>query len=242
MSNIITNAASSGVKIDKRHLKFLARRSNRPGLIYLAAWAGVMVFTGFLVWFSLGTLYIWPAMFIYGVFMSVPSYSLSHETAHGTAFRTRRLNEAVFWFMSLLYGEEPLHRRYTHTNHHTYTWYVGLDSQMPFDTPLDFKGWFYDISGLSILKFQIRVLWQLATKQYTELMLSVTPKAELPKLTSQRTNILSHLLEYRWFDCRWLHMATLVLRAATLSWSSHYVDVQHYSARRTAGKLTLSNG
>ncbi len=183
MSNIITNAASSGVKIDKRHLKFLARRSNRPGLIYLVAWAGVMVFTGFLVWFSLGTLYIWPAMFIYGVFMSVPSYSLSHETAHGTAFRTRRLNEAVFWFMSLLYGEEPLHRRYTHTNHHTYTWYVGLDSQMPFDTPLDFKGWFYDISGLSILKFQIRVLWQLATKQYTELMLSVTPKAELPKLT-----------------------------------------------------------
>ena len=135
MSNIITNAASSGVKIDKRHLKFLARRSNRPGLIYLAAWASVMVFTGFLVWISLGTLYIWPAMFIYGVLMSVPSYSLSHETAHGTAFRTRRLNEAVFWFMSLLYGEEPLHRRYTHTNHHTYTWYVGLDSQMPFDTP-----------------------------------------------------------------------------------------------------------
>ncbi|MDE0391136.1 MAG: fatty acid desaturase, partial [Rhodospirillales bacterium] len=113
----------------------------------------------------------------------VPSYALSHETAHGTAFRTRWLNEAVFWFTSLLYGEEPLHRRYTHTNHHTYTWYVGRDSQMPFDTPLTFKGWLYDISGLSIHRFQFRVLWQLATKRYTPLMREVSPEAELPKMT-----------------------------------------------------------
>ena len=154
----VTNAASSDVRIDRRHLKSLARRSDRPGLIYLAAWAVAMVLTGALVWFTLGTLYVWPAMFVYGVVLTVPTYSLSHETAHGTAFRTRWLNETVFWFTSLLYGEEPLHRRYTHTNHHTHTWYVGLDSQMPFDTPLDFKGWLYDISGLSVNRFQLRVL------------------------------------------------------------------------------------
>ena len=180
---IVTNAASSGVRIDRRHLKSLARRSDRPGLIYLAAWAVAMVLTGALVWFTLGTLYVWPAIFVYGVVLTVPTYSLSHETAHGTAFRTRRLNETVFWFTSLLYGEEPLHRRYTHTNHHTHTWYVGLDSQMPFDTPLDFKGWLYDISGLSEIRFQLRVLWQLATKRYTKLMREVAPQAELPKMT-----------------------------------------------------------
>lgn len=180
---VVTNAASTGIRIDRKQLKSLARRSDAPGLTYLATWGVALGVTGSLVWLALGTLYVWPAMFAYGVVMSVPAYSLSHETAHGTAFRTRRLNETVFWITSLLYGEEPLHRRYTHTNHHTHTWYVGLDSQMPFDTPLDFKGWLYDISGLSLHRFQLRVLWQLATGRYTTLMREVSPEAELPKMT-----------------------------------------------------------
>ena len=182
-ARVVTNAASTGVRIAKRDLKALARRSNRPGLVYLAVWAVLMLLTGSLVWLTLETVWVWPSMFVYGVVLTVPTYSLSHETAHGTAFRTRGLNEAVFWLASLLYGEEPLHRRYTHTNHHTYTWHVGLDSQMPFDTPLDFRGWAYDVTGLSILKFQLRVLWQLSTKRYTRLMRDVAPEAELPKMT-----------------------------------------------------------
>ena len=183
LGNVITNAASSGVRIDRRRLKSLARRSDRPGLVYLALWALALLATGLLVRAALDTFLVWPAMFLLGVVTSVPAYSLSHETAHGTAFRTRWFNETVFWCTSLLYGEEPLHRRYTHTNHHTYTWFVGLDSQMPFDTPLGFKGWLYDVSGLSIHRFQLRVLWQLATKRYTALMREVSPEAELPKMT-----------------------------------------------------------
>ncbi len=181
--SVVTNAASTGIAIDRKRLKALARRSNAPGSIYLAIWGAALAVAGSAVWWSLGTAWVWPAMLAFGVAMSVPSYALSHETAHGTAFRTRWLNEAVFWFTSLLYGEEPLHRRYTHTNHHTHTWHVGLDSQMPFDTPLDFKGWLYDISGLSVHRFQGRVLWQLATRRYTKLMREVSPAAELPKMT-----------------------------------------------------------
>jgi len=182
-ATIVTNAASSGIKLDKRRLKELARRSDVPGLIYLGQWCFALLLTGSLVWMALGTWYVWPAMFIYGVVLSVPTYSLSHETAHGTAFRTRWLNEIVLWVTSLIYAEEPLHRRYTHTNHHTYTWWVDLDSQMPFDTPLDFKSWLLDITGLSVARFHTRVMFQLAFKQYTELMRSVIPEAEFPKLT-----------------------------------------------------------
>ena len=54
---------------------------------------------------------------------------------------------------------------------------------MPFDTPLDFKGWLYDISGVSIHRFQRRVLCQLATGRYIDLMRTVAPEAELPKMT-----------------------------------------------------------
>ncbi|MDE0433015.1 MAG: hypothetical protein OXH92_03305, partial [Bryobacterales bacterium] len=87
-SAVVTNAASTGIRIDRPLLKSLARRSDRPGLIYLALWMLALALTGALVWFTLGTAYVWAAIFVFGVVMSVPSYALSHETAHGTAFRT----------------------------------------------------------------------------------------------------------------------------------------------------------
>ena len=86
---IATNAASSGVSIDRKVLKALAKRSDRSGLVYLAQWAVSLTVTGFGVRLALGTWWVWPAMLVYGIFLSVPAYAFSHETAHGTAFRTR---------------------------------------------------------------------------------------------------------------------------------------------------------
>lgn len=178
-----TNAASSGVKLDKKTLKSIAARSDRPGLIYLAKWASALCLTGALVWLSFGTLWLWPAMFVHGVALTVPAYSFSHEAAHGTAFRTRWLNETVLWVTSLLYMEEPLHRRYTHTNHHTHTWHVGKDSQMPFDTPMGFGGWLTEITGFGLLRFHMQVFWHLAIGHYTDTMKMVTPETEFVKMT-----------------------------------------------------------
>ena len=184
MSNLTpTNAASSGITLDRKALKAIARRSDRPGLVYLVQWAAGLALTGAGVWAALGTPWVWPAMFVHGILLTLPAYSFSHETAHGTAFRTRRLNEVVFWITSFIYMEEPLHRRYTHTNHHTFTWHVGKDSQMPFDTPMAFGGWLAEVSGLALLRFHVRVLCQLAVGRYTDTMKSVTPAGELPKMT-----------------------------------------------------------
>ncbi len=180
---VATNAASSGVKIDKKQLKAIARRSDRPGIVYLVQWGLSLGATATLVWLALDTWWLWPAMFLHGVFLTVPSYSFSHETAHGTAFRTRWLNEVVFWLTSLLYMEEPLRRRYTHTNHHTYTWHTNKDSQMPFDTPMDFKGWLIEVSGLALLRFHASHLPKLACGRYSDVVRSVTPESELAKMT-----------------------------------------------------------
>ena len=89
--------------------------------------------------------------------------------------------------------EEPLHRRYTHTNHHTFTWHVGKDSQMPFDTPMSFRGWLGEFTSAGLLWFHIKVLWQLSTKNYTEMMRVVVPDNELPKMTrNARTFVVSY--------------------------------------------------
>lgn len=181
--SIPTNAASSGVHLDKKTLKKIAQRSDRPGLLYLAAWISALVVTGSAIWLSLGTLWVLPAMILQGIVLAVPSYAMSHETAHGTAFRTRWLNETVLWITSLVYMEEPLHRRYTHTNHHTHTWHLGKDSQMPFDTPMGIGGWVAEITGFALLRFHLGVFWHLATRRYTETMRMVTPEGEFPRMT-----------------------------------------------------------
>lgn len=177
-----TNAASSGIRLDRKMIKNLARRSDKPGLIYLFKWLISLLISGHLIHISGTTSWVWPAMFVHGILLCVPVYSLSHETAHGTAFKTRWLNETVFWLTSLVYMEEPLHRRYTHTNHHTYTWHIGKDSQMPFDTPMTFTGWLAEISGIALTRYQVVTILRLACGRYTEIMKSVIPENELPRV------------------------------------------------------------
>ena len=68
-TSVVTNAGSTGIRIDRKQLKSLARRSDRPGLIYLALWMLALALTGALVWFTLGTAFVWGAMFVFGVVM-----------------------------------------------------------------------------------------------------------------------------------------------------------------------------
>lgn len=180
---IPTNAASSGVKLDKKAFKAIAARSDWPGILYLAQWMVALIVTGAVVWATLDTWWIWPAMFLYGVVLTVPAYAMSHETAHGTAFRTRWINETVLWLTSFIYMEEPLHRRYTHTSHHTFTWWSEKDAQFPFDTPMGFGGWLTEISGFGLLRFHVHTFWCLALRQYSPLVRECTPESEFPKMT-----------------------------------------------------------
>ena len=187
---IPTNAASSGVKLDKKSLKSIAARSDKPGLVYVCKWILSLSASSILLWLSLETAWIWATMILHGIILCVPSYSMSHETAHGTAFRTRWINETILWLSSIIYMEEPLHRRYTHTSHHTFTWHSDKDAQFPFDTPMNFRGWIVEISGLGLLRFHVNVFFQLATKHYTEMMRGCTPEIELPKMTRNARIIL----------------------------------------------------
>ena len=180
---MITNAQTSGITIDRKELKALMRRSDRPGLIYLGCWLALLAVTGTLVQLSVGTWFILPALLLYSGIFAIPAYALSHECAHGTAFRTRWLNEAVFWFTSLLYFEEPMHRRYSHASHHSHTWIEGEDNQMPYaPIPLNFAGWVEEILGLGLYWHQIRMFLLHSLGRFSDDVRRVTPPDELPRM------------------------------------------------------------
>ncbi|MDX1575766.1 MAG: fatty acid desaturase [Kiloniellales bacterium] len=177
-----TTPESSGVSLDHKALKRLARRSDRPGLIYLGLWALFLAGSGALLFFSYGTWGVVPAMILYGSILTVPAYALSHECAHGTAFRTRWLNELVFWVTSFVYFEGPHFRRYAHARHHTYTWNRAKDAQMPFNTPLTLKGWLLEISDLGQYVYDGGHMLRNAFGRFAPEVVDFAPASELPKL------------------------------------------------------------
>ena len=177
-----TDAQSSGVVCDERQLKTLARRSDVPGLRHLGLWILMLVGSGLLLHLSLGGAAVIPALALFGTALTVPAYSLSHECSHGTAFRTRWLNESVLWLTSLIYMEGPTMRRYAHARHHSYTWMQGKDVQMPFRTPLTPKGWLLEISGIGQYLYDAEHMARNALGRFHPDVVDFTPPSELTKL------------------------------------------------------------
>ena len=89
----ITQAMNEGA-ISRRELKELMKRSNKPALMRLLIWIALLSTTSYLIWLSMGTWYLFPAMFLHGVIL-VHHFSLQHECCHYTAFKTRKLNDII---------------------------------------------------------------------------------------------------------------------------------------------------
>ena len=177
-----TNAQSSGLELDRKILKTLSRRSDRPGLIWLAKWLALMAVSGYLLHLSMGSYWLIPALLGYSLVLVLPMYSMSHECAHGTAFRSRWLNETLFWISSLIYIEEPAYRRYAHASHHTYTSIRGKDGQIGLGIAFSLGAWLWQVSGLAQYLYEIRVLLRNASGRFDDAVRRFTPASELPRL------------------------------------------------------------
>ena len=57
-----SQALSDGAPITRCELKALMARSNRPALLRLPLWYGLLALTGLLIWWAMGTWWMLPAM------------------------------------------------------------------------------------------------------------------------------------------------------------------------------------
>lgn len=115
--------------ITRKLLKPFTKRTNRHGIINFTGHMSFLAATSVLVNFSLGSWYIIPAMAAHGIIMAF-LFAPVHECSHGTPFRSRWLNELVYWIVCLIYIVPPVFFRYAHAAHHTYTQIRGSDPDM----------------------------------------------------------------------------------------------------------------
>ncbi len=171
----VTQALNDGT-LTRPELKGLMKRSNGPAFRHLAIWITVLLATGFLIKMTLGTLWVWPAMFLHGIIL-VHHFSLQHECCHYTVFKTRWLNDFVGNLCGLIIMLPNRHFRYEHCDHHTYTQLHGDDPEL-IEPPKDLAGYFWYLSSIPYWKNKFSELFHHVLGKLSEEEQRFIPKEE----------------------------------------------------------------
>jgi fatty acid desaturase len=123
--------------IDRKELKRLMQRRDGPAVRDTLVWLGAMAATGLAAFHFWGHWAAVPFFIAYGVLYGSSSDSRWHECSHGTPFRSRWLNEAVYSLASVMIVREPTIWRWSHARHHTDTLIVGRDPEIQVQRPPD---------------------------------------------------------------------------------------------------------
>lgn len=117
--------------ISRERLKQLSKRRDGPAirdtLLSLALLGG----TGTLAYLSWGTWWAIPAFIVYGIIYASLGDSRWHECSHGTAFKTRWMNEVVFQAAGFMILRQATPWKCSHIRHHRETIIVGRDPEIP---------------------------------------------------------------------------------------------------------------
>ncbi len=123
--------------VPRKTLKELMRRSDGPAIRDTLIWFGGLAVSGALGCCFWGSWAAVPFFLVYGVLYGSASDSRWHECSHGTAFKTRWLNDVVYHVACFMILREPTIWRWSHTRHHTDTIIVGRDPEIVAMRPPD---------------------------------------------------------------------------------------------------------
>jgi fatty acid desaturase len=113
------------------------RRKDGPAIRDTAIWLLGLAVSGALAYRFWGTWACVPFFALYGVLYGSASDSRWHECGHGTAFKTRWMNDVVYHLACFMIMREPTVWRWSHTRHHTDTIIVGRDPEIITPRPPD---------------------------------------------------------------------------------------------------------
>src|ERR1700753_241022 len=119
--------------VPRKRMKELMRRSDYPAVRDTIIWLGLILAFG-----ALGTIFwlVWhswwavPFFLAYGVLYGSSADSRWHEAGHGTAVKTRWIDESLYQVGSFMTMRNPVSWRWSHTRHHTDTLIVGRDPEI----------------------------------------------------------------------------------------------------------------
>ena len=167
--------------ITRGRLKPFTKRTDRHGLIYLGGHMSIIFGTGYLVYLATGTGWLIPAMLLHGVMLG-HLFAPMHECSHGTAFRTRWLNETVHWITGILIVWPPTYFRYDHTGHHTHAQEMDKDPQFVLPSPSSWMDYVYYVTATQLWIKNIGWILRHSMGRIRPFNRQFVPEDQLPKI------------------------------------------------------------
>lgn len=134
--------------LPRAQMKALMRRTDGPAIRDTVVWLALLVTSGtagVLLW---GNWWCVPCWLVYGVLYGSATDSRWHECGHGTAFRTRWMNSALYQVASFMIMRNPVTWRWSHAGHHTHTEIVGMDPEIAIMRPPNLVRLIGDLFGI----------------------------------------------------------------------------------------------
>ena len=206
--------------IPRKELKELMKRTDGPAIRDTLIWFAALAVTGGLGAYFWGTWWAAPFFFLYGPLYGSASDSRWHECGHGTAFRTRWMNDAVYHVACFMILREPTVWRWSHTRHHTDTVIVGRDPEIAAPRPVN-------LAAILLNFFAIRN----TVTGLRKLALHATGV-----LTAEEQTFIPQMEQWKVFGIARLYLALLGLVILACIWSSSLLPAM------LAGLPTLYGG
>ena len=177
----LSNADWYRSAVPRKVLKELMRRSDARAFRDSILWIALIAITaagGIAFW---GSWWCVPFFFVYGVLYGSSSDSRWHECGHGTAFKTRWMNDVIYEIASFMLMRNPVTWRWSHVRHHTDTIIVGRDNEIAVMRPPNLLRVVLNFVGVFDVWYSLQALLQNAFGRLTVGEKSFIPEIEQPK-------------------------------------------------------------
>ena len=168
--------------VPRKRMKELMRRSDYPAIRDTAIWLGLILLFGGLAIAFWGTWWALPFFLAYGTLYGSTSDSRWHETGHGTAFKTRWLDEGLYQLASFMIMRDPTVWRWSHARHHTDTLVLGRDPEIAAMRPARLARLIANFAGLVDVPIAFRLMFVHAAGRLTPDEADFVPEPERHKV------------------------------------------------------------
>ncbi len=181
----LVNASWYKCSVPRPVLKALMQRSDARALRDTLLWYALIAGAGVLAWLSLGTLWAVPAFLLYGTLYCGPADSRWHEAGHGTAFKTRWMNDMLYQLASFQVFRRPTVWRWSHARHHTDTLVVGRDPEIAAPVPTDWLAILGNVFALKHVTGELPKLLRNACGRLGDEEKTFVPETQWPKVVRE---------------------------------------------------------
>lgn len=152
------DAGSGSIRLKARDLMPLSARSDAPAAWRAAGHFAAIVVVAIALWFALGSWWALPLTILLGYVLAF-LFTMEHETAHQTAFRTRAWNYVLGHLAGFAILLPYEYYRAFHWEHHRHTQDPARDPELAVPLPATPGGLLWTWSGGPILIGRLRLLF-----------------------------------------------------------------------------------